>query len=142
SEKYEYKLRWLEHLPGVIEAELKANPKLVVLVDFNIAPADEDVHDPEAWRGKLLFSEPEKAALQSLLELGLHDSFRLFPQEPETFSWWDYRAAGFRRNLGLRIDLVLISDALKDSCKASIVDKTPRKWERPSDHAPAVITLE
>lgn len=142
SDKYEYKLRWLAHLRGVIEAELAAHPDLVVLGDFNIAPADEDVHDPEAWRGKILFSEPEKAALQALLDLGLHDSFRLFPQEPGTFSWWDYRAAGFRRNLGLRIDLVLVSDTLKARCRESFIDKAPRKWERPSDHAPAVITLE
>lgn len=142
SDKYAYKLRWLEHLAGVVEAELKAHPRLVVLGDFNIAPADADVHDPEAWRGKVLFSEPEKAALKKLLDLGLVDSFRLFPQEDRVFSWWDYRAAGFRRNLGLRIDLVLVSQALVPFCENSVIDRVPRAWERPSDHAPAVLTLK
>ncbi|HEX6927749.1 MAG TPA: exodeoxyribonuclease III [Gammaproteobacteria bacterium] len=142
SEKYAYKLRWLAHLEGVIADELKRHPKLVVLGDFNIAPADGDVHDPEAWRGKVLFSEPEKAALERLLAHGLVDSFRLFEQEPATFSWWDYRAAGFRRNLGLRIDLVLLGEALAGGCTDSVIDREPRAWERPSDHAPAVATLE
>lgn len=142
SEKYAYKLRWLAHLEGVIADELKRHPKLVVLGDFNIAPADADVHDPEAWRGKVLFSEPEKAALERLLAHGLVDSFRLFEQEPATFSWWDYRAAGFRRNLGLRIDLVLLGEALAGGCTDSVIDREPRAWERPSDHAPAVATLE
>ena len=142
SEKYAYKLDWLEHLAGVVKAELEAWPKLVVLGDFNIAPADEDVHDPEEWRGKVLFSEPEKAALGKILDLGLVDSFRLFDQPPEVFSWWDYRAAGFRRNRGLRIDLVLLSQALTAKCVAARVDLEPRAWERPSDHAPAVVELD
>lgn len=142
SDKYGYKLRWLDHLAGVVEAELKAHPRLVVLGDFNIAPANADVCDPEAWRGKVLFSEPERAALEKLLDLGLADSFRLFPQEDGVFSWWDYRAAGFRRNLGLRIDLILVSQALLPLCENSIVDRVPRAWERPSDHAPAVLTLK
>lgn len=142
SEKYAYKLRWLEHLAGVLARELERHPRLVVLGDFNIAPADEDVHDPEEWRGKVLFSEPEKAALQRLLDLGLVDSFRLFQQEPGIFSWWDYRAAGFRRNRGLRIDLILLSRELAEACTDSHVDRAPRAWERPSDHAPALVTLD
>ncbi|HEX7030346.1 MAG TPA: exodeoxyribonuclease III [Gammaproteobacteria bacterium] len=141
SEKYAYKLRWLEHLAGLVEAELKEHPNLVVLGDFNIAPEDADVHDPEEWRGKVLFSEPEKAALNKLLDLGLTDSFRLFEQPAEVFSWWDYRAAGFRRNRGLRIDLVLLSQALAGRCTAASVDREPRAWERPSDHAPALVDL-
>ena len=142
SEKYAYKLRWLEYLEGVVAGELKRHPELVVLGDFNIAPADADVHDPEAWRGKVLFSEPEKAALENLMNLGLVDSFRLFEQDKDVFSWWDYRAAGFRRNLGLRIDLVLVSKALAARCTDSEVDREPRAWERPSDHAPVSVTLK
>lgn len=142
SDKYAYKLAWLEHLRGVLEKELKAHKKLVVLGDFNIAPADEDVHDPEEWHGRVLFSEPEHAALKKLLDLGLTDSFRLFEQPEKSFSWWDYRAAAFRRNRGLRIDLVLLSEALKQTCTDSCIDTQPRSWERPSDHAPAVVTLK
>lgn len=142
SEKYGYKLGWLEHLAGVLEAERERHEKMVVMGDFNIAPADADVHDPDAWRGKVLFSEPEHAALKRILDLGFVDSFRLFEQAPETFSWWDYRAAGFRRNRGLRIDLVLVSKALEPWCEASWIDREPRTWERPSDHAPAVIDIK
>lgn len=141
SEKYAYKLRWLEHLAQAVTEEIQRHPRLVVLGDFNIAPADADVHDPEAWRGRILFSEPEKAALARLLDLGLTDSFRLFEQDAAVFSWWDYRAAGFRRNLGLRIDLVLLSAPLAAICTSSSVDRAPRAWERPSDHAPALVTL-
>lgn len=142
SDKYAYKLRWLEHLDGMIADELERHPRLVVLGDFNIAPDDADVHDPEAWRGKVLFSEPEKAALERLQAHGLVDSFRLFEQDPAVFSWWDYRAAGFRRNRGLRIDLVLLSEALAGNCEDSVIDREPRAWERPSDHAPAMVTLK
>lgn len=142
SEKYAYKLRWLDHLAGLVEKELANHPRLVVMGDFNIAPADEDVHDPEEWRGKVLFSEPEHAALQRLLDLGLVDSFRQFEQEEGIFSWWDYRAAGFRRNRGLRIDLLLVSKALTENLVASRVDVEPRRWERPSDHAPVLIDLK
>lgn len=141
SEKYAYKLRWLEHLAGIVMAELEEHPRLVVLGDFNIAPADADVHDPEEWRGKVLFSEPEKAALKKLLDLGLADSWRLFDQPPDVFSWWDYRAAGFRRNRGLRIDLLLLSEALAATCTAASIDREPRAWERPSDHAPVMADL-
>lgn len=142
SEKYSYKLRWLEHLAGVVAEELKNHPNLVVLGDFNIAPADADVHDPDAWRGRILFSDAEKSALQRVTDLGLADSFRLFEQDEKVFSWWDYRAAGFRRNLGLRIDLVLLSMPLATGCIDASIDRVPRGWERPSDHAPAIATLK
>jgi len=136
SEKYEYKLRWLDALHRTLEAELAAHPRVVVMGDFNIAPDDRDVYDPLAWAGQILCSDAERAALARLLGLGLHDSFRLFEQPPATFSWWDYRQAGFRRNLGLRIDLILASDAMRAACRTSTVDREPRRAERPSDHAP------
>lgn len=138
SDKYAYKLRWLEAVQAWIADELSRHDKLVVMGDFNIAPDDRDVYDPEAWHEKILCSTPERAALQALLGLGLHDTFRLFDQPESVYSWWDYRAAMFRRGLGLRIDLLLCSDALKDRCTTSYIDKEPRKLERPSDHAPAV----
>jgi exodeoxyribonuclease-3 len=138
SEKYDYKLRWLATLRDFLEDELTRHDKLVVLGDFNIAPADADVHDPEKWGDAILCSPLERKALAALLDLGLTDVFRQFEQAEKTFSWWDYRAAGFRRNAGLRIDLILSSDALTECCKASYVDKEPRAWERPSDHAPVV----
>lgn len=142
TEKYGYKLDWLEKLVDYVQAQLAGHEQFVLLGDFNIAPDDADVHDPEAWRDKILCSSPERAAFQRLIQAGMHDSFRLFDQEANSFSWWDYRAAGFRRNLGLRIDLVLISDALKSHCRASYIDKAPRKLERPSDHAPAVADID
>lgn len=138
SEKYAYKLAWLDALCGYLEAELAANEQLVVLGDFNIAPADADVYDPEKWGDAILCSPGERAALGRLLDLGLTDVFRNFEQPAQTFSWWDYRAAGFLRNAGLRIDLILTSPALTGACSASYVDKEPRAWERPSDHAPVV----
>lgn len=138
SEKYGYKLDWLEKIRVFVEGEMARYTKLVVLGDFNIAPEDRDVHDPEAWRGKILCSEPERRAFQRLLDLGLSDAFRLFEQEEASFSWWDYRAAGFRRNLGLRIDHILVSPALKGQCQACRIDKAPRKLGKPSDHAPVV----
>jgi len=141
DEKYDYKLRWLEAVHGWLQQELARHPKLVVLGDFNIAPDDRDVHDPVAWEEQILCSTAERQALRRLLELGLHDSFRLHNDEGGQFSWWDYRAAGFRRNLGLRIDLVLISDALKPGCAGAVIDREPRTWERPSDHAPVWVEL-
>ena len=141
SEKYAYKLNWLEHLQRALEAELKAHEKVVLLGDFNIAPDDRDVHDPEGWKDKILCSTPEREALQGLLGAGMCDTFRKFEQEEASFSWWDYRAAGFRRNLGLRIDLILASKAMCDDCSASGIDKVPRGWERPSDHAPVIATF-
>ncbi|MEW5754706.1 MAG: exodeoxyribonuclease III [Pseudomonadota bacterium] len=142
SEKYDYKLDWLEKLRAYVAAQLQQYPRLILLGDYNIAPDDRDVHDPEAWREQILCSTPERAAFKALIETGLHDSFRLFPQEEKVFSWWDYRAAGFRRNAGLRIDHVLVSDALKDRCRASYIDTAPRRLERPSDHAPAVAEFD
>lgn len=142
SDKYVYKLQWLARLRDAIADELTRHPRLAVVGDFNIAPANEDVHDPEAWAGRVLFSEPEKAALGKLLEAGLTDSFRLFDQPPRTFSWWDYRAAGFRRNAGLRIDHILTSAAMTEACRACRVDIEPRRWDRPSDHAPVMAEFQ
>lgn len=140
--KYAYKLDWLGKIQDFIAGELTRHPNLVVLGDFNIAPEDRDVHDPEAWREKILCSTPERLALQKLLGLGLADLFRQFEQDEASFSWWDYRAAGFRRNLGLRIDLILASPALVRRCRGCRIDKEPRKLERPSDHAPVVAEFE
>ena len=141
DEKYDYKLAWLEAVHGWLSEEIRRWPKLEVMGDFNIAPDDRDVHDPAAWEEKILCSTAERNALKRLLSLGLHDSFRLHNEEAGQFSWWDYRAAGFRRNLGLRIDLALISEALKSTCSASVIDREPRSWERPSDHAPVWVDI-
>ncbi|MBZ0072247.1 MAG: exodeoxyribonuclease III [Gammaproteobacteria bacterium] len=138
SEKYQYKLDWLDKLAAWLKTELQRHDKLVVVGDFNIAPEDADVHDPEAWRGHVLFSEPERAAFQRLIDLGLCDSFRRFDQPEKSFTWWDYRMNAFRRNLGLRIDHILASQPLCATCTACRIDKVPRGWERPSDHAPVI----
>lgn len=140
SDKYAYKLRWLEALQNYLRDELAAHPRLAVTGDYNIAPADEDVYDPAAWAGQVLCSERERAAFRALLELGLKDSFRLLPQAPQSYSWWDYRQAAFRRKQGLRIDHVLASEALARACSACAIDIEPRKNDRPSDHAP--VTAE
>lgn len=143
SEKYDYKLRWFEAMHAWVQDELTRHPKLIVLGDFNIAPDERDVHDPLVWNeDSILTSTQERTALQKLLSLGLHDSFRLHSDEAGIFSWWDYRMAGFRRNLGLRIDLVLVSDALKEQAKASGIEREPRTWERPSDHAPVWVEID
>ncbi len=142
SDKFVYKLNWLNALNNWLDDELKQNSRLALLGDFNIAPADEDVHDPKAWEGQNLVSPPERNAFQNLIKLGLSDSFRIFEQAPKTFSWWDYRMMGFRRNAGMRIDHILLSDALKEKCSASIVDKVPRAWEQPSDHAPVIAQIK
>lgn len=136
SEKYAYKLEWLRALHTLLGEELASYPQLALGGDFNIAPEDRDVHDPAAWAGQILCSEPERAAFQGFLSLGLKDSFRLFAQADKTFSWWDYRMLGFQKNLGLRIDHILVSDALAARCTAAGIDRAPRKLERPSDHAP------
>lgn len=141
SDKFAYKLDWLAKVRAFLDEEIRKHPNLVVLGDFNIAPDDRDVHDPQAWHEQVLCSTPERDALKSMFALGLHDSFRLFNDEAGHFSWWDYRQAAFRRNLGLRIDLILASDALRARCRASAIDRTPRTWERPSDHAPAILEL-
>ena len=142
SAKFDYKLRWIAAVREWLREELRQFPNLVVLGDFNIAPDDRDVHDPKRWREKILCSTPEREALRSLLDLGLHDSFRLFHQDNGHYSWWDYRLAAFQRNWGLRIDLVLLSDALRQRCTAAGIDTVPRGWDRPSDHAPAWVQLD
>jgi exodeoxyribonuclease-3 len=141
SDKYEYKLRWFAALREWLGTELVRYPRLAVLGDFNVAPEDRDVHDPKAWEGQVLVSEPERAAFRALLELGLSDAFRLFPQPEKAFSWWDYRMMGFRRNAGLRIDQILLSSELAQRCTACTIDKAPRKLERPSDHAPVIAEI-
>ena len=134
SDKYQYKLAWLAALQVWLKEEMQRYPKLALLGDYNIAPEDRDVHDPVAWAGKVLCSEPERGAFKHLQQLGLRDAFRLFEQAEKSFSWWDYRMMGFRRNHGMRIDHILISAALE--CTACNIDKAPRKLERPSDHTP------
>lgn len=134
SDKYQYKMAWLAALQSWLKDEMLRYPKLALLGDYNIAPEDIDVHDPVAWAGKVLCSEPERAAFKNLQQLGLRDAFRLFEQPEKSFSWWDYRMMGFRRNHGLRIDHILISNAVQ--CSACNIDKAPRKLERPSDHTP------
>ena len=142
SDKYEYKLAWLGKLASYSEQQLREHEHLVVLGDFNIAPEDRDVYAPEEWQGMILCSEPERAGYRRLLDLGLCDTFRRFEEDTGLFSWWDYRAAAFRRNRGLRIDHILASHALCDRCTECRIDKKPRGLERPSDHAPVVATFE
>lgn len=141
SDKYYYKLDWLKKVLLFVEQQLVLYPELVVLGDFNIAPEDKDVHAPEEWEGCVHVSPAEREAFALLLKLGLYDSFRLFSAADQTFSWWDYRAAGFRRNRGLRIDHILVNDSLKQACVSAHIDKAPRTLMRPSDHAPVCITL-
>jgi exodeoxyribonuclease-3 len=138
SHKYRYKLEWLGGLRAHLAEEIKAHEHCVVLGDFNIAPEDRDVHDPAAWAGQVLCSEPERRALRAILDLGLADSFRLFAQPERCYSWWDYRAGAFRRNRGLRIDLILAAPALARACTGCRIDTRPRGADRPSDHAPVV----
>jgi len=141
SDKYAYKLAWLDALTPWLAEQLAANPQLVLAGDFNIAPEDRDVHDPAAWAGQILCSAPERAAFRRLLALGLQDSFRLFDQPEKSFSWWDYRMLGFQRNQGLRIDHILLSEPLAARCAAAGIDREMRKRERPSDHAPVTAQL-
>lgn len=142
SDKYLYKLNWLGALERQLAEELQTHERCVVLGDFNIAPEDRDVHDPAAWEGKVLCSDAERAALARIMALGFCDTFRHFPQAEQSFSWWDYRAAGFRRNRGLRIDLVLASAALCAACTGCHIDVEPRRLERPSDHTPVVADFQ
>ncbi|PIQ12594.1 MAG: exodeoxyribonuclease III [Hydrogenophilales bacterium CG_4_10_14_3_um_filter_58_23] len=139
SDKFQYKLGWLGALTAWLADELARHPKLVVLGDFNIAPEERDVHDPKAWEGQVLFSLPEREAFRRLVDLGLADSFRLFEQPEKSYSWWDYRMNAFRRNMGLRIDHILLSPALAEIGKSCTIDKEARKAERPSDHAPVMV---
>ena len=142
SDKYEYKLAWLSAFHDWLQQEAAIYPQLAVLGDYNIAPEDRDVHDPAAWAGQVLVSDKERAALARLNALGLKDAFRLFEQADKSFSWWDYRALGFRLNKGLRIDHILLSAPLAARCSACVIDRVPRKWEQPSDHAPVIATLD
>lgn len=142
SAKYDYKLAWLAAVRDWLAEEIRRHPRLVVMGDFNIAPEDRDIHDPVAWREQVLCSTPEREALGAITALGLHDAFRLVESGSGHFSWWDYRQAAFRRNLGLRIDLVLVSDALKAGVRGAGIDRTPRAWDRPSDHAPVWVEID
>ena len=142
SEKYAYKLGWLDALIAWLPALLETCPRLLVVGDFNIAPDDRDVHDPDAWRDQVLCSEPERERVRALQALGFRDLFRDFEAEAGHYTWWDYRAAAFRRNHGLRIDLAWGSPALAPLCRGVTIDRAPRKWEKPSDHAPVITRLE
>jgi exodeoxyribonuclease-3 len=142
TDKYAYKLRWLQAVHEWLQAELRVHPNLVVLGDFNIAPDERDVHDPVLWNDThILTSIGEREALKRLIGMGLHDGYRLHHDGGGEFSWWDYRQAAFRRNLGLRIDLTLVSEGLRARCIEAGIDREPRTWDRPSDHAPAWVRL-
>jgi exodeoxyribonuclease-3 len=142
SDKYRYKLGWLTAFERWLSDEIRRHPALAVLGDYNIAPADDDVYDPKAWAGQVLCSGPERDAFNRLLGLGLKDSFRLFPQPERSFSWWDYRMNAFKRKMGLRIDHILASAPLAQSCARCEIDVEPRKLERPSDHAPVIAEFK
>jgi len=138
SDKYQYKLDWLDKVTNFIANELKSHQKIVVVGDYNIAPEDIDVREPEKWAGQVLCTDAERAVFKSWLTLGFKDTFRLFDQDEKSYSWWDYRMLAFRRNRGLRIDHILASNVLAETCQSCIIDKEPRKLERPSDHAPVI----
>lgn len=142
SDKYKYKLKWLKSVKNFIKKDLKKTKYYLILGDFNIAPKDVDIYDPKAWEGKILCSDKERSAMKEILDLGFKDSFRLFDQEKDLYSWWDYRTGAFRRNRGLRIDLILTNMALSKKCSKSLIDIEPRKNERPSDHAPVVSIFD
>ena len=142
SEKFAYKMRWQDALREWLRGELAAHPRLLLMGDFNVAPEDRDVHDPVAWAGQIHCTPEERAQFQGLLALGLHDAFRLFEQPPRSWSWWDYRNLAFRRNQGLRIDHILVGEALREHVRACTIDKAPRRNERPSDHAPVLVELD
>jgi exodeoxyribonuclease-3 len=142
TEKFEYKMQWLRALRDWLREELAAHPKLVLMGDFNIAPEDRDVHDPVAWAGQIHCTDEERAHFRALCALGLVDAFRLFEQPPKSWSWWDYRNLAFRKNQGLRIDIILVGEALRTAVRECAIDKAPRKNERPSDHAPVWVRLD
>jgi exodeoxyribonuclease-3 len=142
SPKYEFKLVWLKALKRHVVAEHKAHPRLVMVGDFNIAPEPRDVHNPRLWEGRVLYSEPERAAFRALIDAGLTDAFRQFEQPEKSFSWWDYRMGAFKRNLGLRIDHILLSAALTPKLRSCTIDVDPRRVERPSDHAPVIADID
>jgi exodeoxyribonuclease-3 len=142
SDKFAYKMRWLDALRSFVASELAVHSHLALLGDFNIAPEDRDVHDPAAWVGQVLVSPEERAHFVQLQALGLHDSFRLFEQPPKSYSWWDYRMLGFQKNKGLRIDHILVSEALKPQVTSCVIDRAMRKREKPSDHAPVIAEMD
>jgi exodeoxyribonuclease-3 len=143
SDKYQYKLRWYDALVTWLQQESKIHSNLAVLGDLNVAPEERDVHDPKRWAGQIHFSDPERAALRRVVdEVGLADAFRLFEQPDKEFSWWDYRLAAFQRNWGLRIDHILLSRELAKRCVGCTIDRSPRRLERPSDHAPVIAELQ
>jgi len=141
SDKFVYKMTWLTALEAWLKDELTRHPHLVLMGDFNIAPTDQDVYDPVAWKDQIHCTVEERDHFKELVGLGLTDAFRLFEQAPKSWSWWDYRNLAFRKNQGLRIDHILVSDALKNQVSACVIDKAPRKNERPSDHTPVVVTI-
>lgn len=141
SDKYAYKLQWLDAFNAWLETQCNTYASLALLGDFNIAPEDRDLYDPIGWKDQVLVSKPERAAFESMKAFGLSDAFRLFEQEENTYSWWDYRQLGFQKNRGLRIDLIMLSDSLAKNCLSSGIDRAPRKWIRPSDHAPVWTDL-
>jgi len=141
SDKFVYKMRWLDALRGFVASEMARHPQLLLMGDFNIAPEDRDVFDPVAWAGQIHCTPEERAHFWQLCGLGLFDTFRLFEQPPKSWSWWDYRNLAFRKNQGLRIDIILASEALRPRVQGCVIDKLPRKNERPSDHAPVVVEL-
>ncbi len=141
SEKFAYKMKWLGGLQSYVRAELAAHPQLVLLGDFNVAPEDRDSYDPEGLRETIHHTTEEREHFRQLLALGLTDSFRMFEQPPKSYSWWDYRMLGYQKNRGLRIDHILVSDAVKPQVKSCIIDRVPRKWEKPSDHTPVVLEI-
>lgn len=142
TEKFAYKMHWLDKVTNFIEQQQAEYDDVVVLGDFNIAPDDRDVHDPVKWKDKILCTTEERGALNRILDLGFQDSFRLLHDDPGFFSWWDYRMNGFARGLGLRIDLILCTDEMSEAVTASYIDLEPRKWERPSDHTPVVTEFD
>jgi exodeoxyribonuclease-3 len=141
TDKFEYKMQWLRTLRDWVREEMAAHPRLVLMGDFNIAPEDRDVFDPVAWAGQIHCTDEERAHFRALLGLGLVDAFREFEQPPKCWTWWDYRNLAFRKNQGLRIDHILVSAALRSELRACVIDKAPRKLERPSDHAPVILEL-
>jgi exodeoxyribonuclease-3 len=141
SEKFTYKMAWLNGLRNHLREELARHPRLVLVGDFNIAPEDRDSYDPEGLRETIHHTTEEREHFRQLLELGLVDSFRMFEQPDKSFSWWDYRMLGYQKNRGLRIDHVLVSEAVKGEVRSCAIDRTPRKWKQPSDHAPVTVEL-
>jgi exodeoxyribonuclease III len=142
SDKFSFKLKWMEHLRGFLDTHYSAGEKVVLCGDFNVAPEDIDIHNPKLWQGKIMCSDEERGALNRIKDWGFEDVFRKHVSEGGHFSWWDYRAGSFRRNIGLRIDHIWTTTSLAKNCKRVWIDKEPRGWERPSDHAPVVAEFE